>query len=480
MFSRIQKSLLLIILLLSAVLTNAPAHAQAPQVPSSPAQIQLSFAPIVRQVSPAVVNIYTKRMVTTAARSPFMSDPFFAPFLRNEMLGRRMRRQLESGLGSGVIVDPDGLVVTNAHVTRDADEITVVLSDGREFEGRIVLRDEPSDLALVRIDPKGEALPYATLKPSEQLSVGDLVVAIGNPFGVGQTVTSGIVSALARSSLDINDFNFFIQTDAAINPGNSGGPLVALDGGVVGINSAIYSRDGGSLGIGFAIPSEMVASVIAAEKNANGKLVDGIARPWLGVTTQDVTSDIAASLGLRRPGGVLVAALHPASPLAQAGIAIGDILTAVNGQRIDDSAEAKFRMATVPLGQTAQFEITRKGEKKSFEVKAIAPPDTPPRDETSIDGNNPLNGAVIANINPAVAVELGKDAEDTSGVVVLRTQPGTYASRLFSPGDVIIGVNGDTGRDVNAVQAMLAGGPGPRGWEITFKRHGRMTKLLIR
>jgi serine protease Do len=479
MFSRIHTGLLLIILTLFAL----PAGAQPVQIPQNQAQIQLSFAPLVKQVSPSVVNIYTKRMVTTATRSPFMDDPFFAPFFRNQGPGgpgSRMRRQLEGGLGSGLIVEPDGLVVTNAHVTRDADEITVVLSDGREFEGKIVLRDEPSDLALVRIDTKGEQLPFATLKPSEQLSVGDLVLAIGNPFGVGQTVTSGIVSALARSSLDINDFNFFIQTDAAINPGNSGGPLVALDGGVVGINSAIYSRDGGSLGIGFAIPSEMVASVMAAEKNANGKVLNAVIRPWLGVTTQDITSEIAASLGLRRPGGVLVAALHPASPLSKAGIVVGDILAAVNGKEIEDSAEAKFRMATVPLGEKAQFDVMRKGRRQSFEVEAIAPPDTPPRDETSVDGNNPLNGAVIANLNPAVAVELGKDAEEVTGVVVLRTQPGTYASRLFSPGDVIVGINGKATDDVNAVQALLARGTGANGWALSLKRHGRTTTLIIR
>lgn len=227
----------MLIRLLSAVLVLIAALPARAEVPQNRAQMQLSFAPVVKQVSPAVVNIYTKRVVTRSY-SPFANDPFFSQFFGSSMLGQHMRKQVENSLGSGVIVESAGLAITNAHVIKGAQEIKVVLQDGREFDAELALEDDASDLALLRIAAKGEDLPAVTLKPSETLEVGDLVLAIGNPFGVGQTVTSGIVSAKARSSLNINDFNFFIQTDAAINPGNSGGALVALDGSVVGINSA--------------------------------------------------------------------------------------------------------------------------------------------------------------------------------------------------------------------------------------------------
>jgi Do/DeqQ family serine protease len=450
--------------------------AQEAQIPASREQIQLSFAPVVKKIAPTVVNIYTKRTVTRAAQNPFMNDPLFAELFGNSPFGGRMKKQVENTLGSGVIVQPDGLVVTNAHVTQDALEITVVLSDGREFDGKVVLKDAPSDLALVRIDTKGEQLPYASLKPSESMNVGDLVLAIGNPFGVGQTVTSGIVSALARSSLGINDFNFFIQTDAAINPGNSGGPLIALDGGVVGINSAIYSKDGSSLGIGFAIPSEMVASVIAAEKAGSGA-GDRIARPWLGVTTQNITAEIASSLGMARPQGVLVTALHSASPMLKAGIQVGDALVSINGHQIHDSAEAKFRMATVPLGGAAKFEISRKGQMQSFDVNAVAPPDVPAREESSLSGNHPLNGATIVNINPAVNVELGGMA-DEKGVVILSTEPGTYASRLLRNGDILLEINDVKILKVADVKAALK--KEGAGWVLSIKRQGHVTRVVIR
>ncbi|HBR69343.1 MAG TPA: serine protease, partial [Rhodospirillaceae bacterium] len=229
---------IIIILLVLLIGPTGPVMAQESAVPASREEVKLSFAPVVRKVSPAVVNIYTKRVVARRSGHPFLDDPFFGELFGNQGFGGRMRRQVESALGSGVIVQPDGLVVTNAHVIKGAEEITVVLNDGREFDAKLALIDEPSDLALLRVNAKGESLPHAALKPSESLEVGDLVLAIGNPFGVGQTVTSGIVSALAQSSLDINDFNFFIQTDAAINPGNSGGPLINLLGEVIGINTA--------------------------------------------------------------------------------------------------------------------------------------------------------------------------------------------------------------------------------------------------
>ncbi len=447
-------------------------------VPATRAQAELSFAPLVKQVSPAVVNIYTSRVVARAY-SPFMNDPFFEHFFGQSFgMGGLTRRQVENSLGSGVLMEPDGLIVTNAHVIRGADEIKVVLNSGKEYEARKVLADDASDLALLRIDAKGEQLPYVTLKPSETLEVGDMVLAIGNPFGVGQTVTSGIVSALARSSLNINDFNFFIQTDAAINPGNSGGPLVAMDGHVVGINSAIFSRTGGSLGIGFAIPSEMVASVIAAEKAGRGS-EHGVVRAWMGVTGQKLTSDIAESLGLADTRGVLVAALSNASPARKEGLDVGDVIIGINGRPVGDPAELKFRMATIPLGSEARFDVVRKkGGTGTVTVQAIAPPDEPPRAETVLEGYHPLAGVKVANLNPAVAAELGL-REDEGGVVIVDVDGRSGALRFADPGDRVVAVNG---RDIDAVATLrevLEDG-NVRAWQIVLSRDGRQRQIIIR
>ncbi|MEM7679527.1 MAG: Do family serine endopeptidase [Pseudomonadota bacterium] len=471
---------LLLPFLVLCLVSPAIAADEARIVPKSQEQVQLSFAPVVKQVSPAVVNIYTKRTVTVGRRSPFFNDPFFSPFFGDNMFGRRMRKQVESALGSGVILDSDGLVVTNAHVIDGAEEITVVLSDGRELEAKLSLLDKASDLALLRADTKGEKLPYTTLKPSESLEVGDIVIAIGNPFAVGQTVTSGIVSATGRSSLDINDFNFFIQTDAAINPGNSGGPLVALDGKVVGINTAIYSRSGGSMGIGFAVPSEMVASVIAAEgAGQSGK--DGIIRPWLGVSAQALTSDIAESLGLKGTNGALIKDLHTASPLKKSGVKVGDIVLSVNEREIRSPSEMKFRMATVPLGGQATVQVQRKGKIQSFKVKAIAPPDIPPRNETELKGQHYLSGATIANMNPAVAVELGYSGgslDDEQGVVVTNAPRGTPAYRILNEGDIILKINDneiETVEDVRKAVSKLKS-----GFSIVIKSNGQTRQIILR
>ena len=454
-----------------------PAYAQDRQVPQSKEQMQLSFAPVVKQVAPAVVNIYTKRTVTRSF-SPFASDPFFSQFFGGSMFGQRMQKQAESSLGSGVIIDPSGLVATNAHVIRGADEIQVVLADGRELDATLALADDASDLALLRVE-NDAPLPSVSVEPSESLEVGDIVLAIGNPFGVGQTVTSGIVSAQGRSSLNINDFNFFIQTDAAINPGNSGGPLVALDGSVVGINTAIYSRDGGSLGIGFAVPTEMLATIVAAEKA--GQSGDrGIVRPWLGVTAQSVTSDIGESLSLNAPRGAIISKLHPASPLKKAGIRVGDVVTRVSGREIRDPGEMKFRMATVPLGEKAEIIVTRQGKNEIFQVEAIRPPEDPPREETKMEGRNILNGATLANLNPAVAVELGITNYDTEeAVVVLDAPRGSQASRILNAGDIILELNGREIEDVGDIEKALKRGNG-QGLSLTINSNGRIQQIRLR
>lgn len=454
----------------------APALAQERGVPADQGQVTLSFAPLVKKVAPAVVNIYTKRTVTRSYGSPFLDDPFFREFFGGNLGGGLRREQVEGALGSGVIVQPDGLVVTNAHVVKGADEIRIVLGDGREFATKVALIDEASDLALLRMENKGHELPFAQIGPSDNLQVGDLVLAIGNPFGVGQTVTSGIVSALARSSLNINDYNFFIQTDAAVNPGNSGGPLVAMDGHVVGINSAIFSRSGGSLGIGFAIPSEMVMAVIAAEKGGE----DGhtaIRRPWLGVMSQAITPDIADSLGLETPSGALISALHPDSPLEKAGARVGDVIVSMNGKPIKDPAEMKFRMATVALDSTADVGLLRKGKVLTVTLKATAPPDTPPRDETKF-GVPPFAGVTVSNINPAVSSEIEGLAQDAEGVVVTRVESVGFM-RFINPGDIIAQINGTPIKAVSDLKRVLEK-PSSTGWSIVINRQGQMQQIVIR
>ncbi len=462
------------------IMVGAGAFAQDRIVPETREEVTMSFSPVVKKTSPAVVNIYTKRVVSQRI-SPFMADPMFERFFGDMGTRGLSREQVESSLGSGVIVEGNGLIVTNAHVVKGAQEIMVVLADRREFEAKLSLLDEKSDLAILRVDTKGELLPSASLKPSEQLEVGDIVIAIGNPFGVGQTVTSGIVSALARSTLNINDFNFFIQTDAAINPGNSGGPLVSIDGSVVGINSAIYSRSGGSLGIGFAIPSEMVATVIAAEKSGNHNTNGAVTRTWLGVNGQQVTADIADSLGLNRPSGVLITSIHPESPLLKEGMQVGDVVTKINGKEVHDTAELKFRLATLPLGELATLDAVRKGDAKSFKVKAMAPPDKPARETMTIQGNNPLSGASVSNINPAVSVELNLPS-DSKGVVVTGVSNERTASRLLQPGDIISAINGSEITSVKMLRDVLNEAADARSgsFALVLDRGGQKTQIVIR
>ena len=369
----------------AVLLVALTVSAQAQQtVPTSREQVRLTFAPVVRQVAPAVVNIYTKRVIHAAA-SPMFADPVFRHFFGD--VPGMTRDRVQSSLGSGVLIGADGTVVTNHHVIKDADEVTVVLADRREFEATIVGSDERSDLAVVKITSKGETFPTLALGDSDKIEVGVIVLAIGNPFGVGQTVTQGIVSALARTNIGVSDFRSFIQTDAAINPGNSGGALVDMDGKLIGINSAIYSKDGGSNGIGFAIPTALVRNVVASISKG-GKVV----RPWLGAGGQAVTSDLAQALKLARPQGVLINNVHRDSPAARGGLQNGDVVTAVQGREVDDPEAMRFRLATLPIGGDAVLTVLRDGVERKVSVRLVAPPETPPRDQTDIGGRNPFSG----------------------------------------------------------------------------------------
>src|SRR3981081_1378467 len=343
----------------------ASAAAQDRRVPASPADVKLSYAPIVQRVQPAVVNVYAAKVVQN--RNPLLDDPIFRRFFGGP---GQQPEQMQRSLGSGVMVDPSGLVVTNVHVIEGADEVKVSLSDKREFEAEIVLKDSRSDLAVLRLKGAHEKFPTLDFANSDELQVGDVVLAIGNPFGVGQTVTHGIISALARTQVGITDYQFFIQTDAAINPGNSGGALVDMTGRLAGINTAIYSRSGGSQGIGFAIPANMVRVVVASAKSG-GKAVK---RPWLGARLQAVTPEIAETLGLKLPTGALVASVVASSPAARAGLKSSDLIVAIDGQAVDDTNAFDYRFATRPLGGTSQIDAKRaRKTRKLTEPRETAP-----------------------------------------------------------------------------------------------------------
>ncbi len=460
---------LALLLSLLVSLPFAAADAQTRIVPTSREAIHFSFAPIVKKAAPAVVNVYSRRVVQT--RSPFFDDPIFRRFFGGHSPFGLPRERVQRSLGSGVIVDPNGLIVTNRHVIQGAQEITVVLNDRREFEAKIVISDAHADLAVLKIDTHGEKLPVLELGDSDKLEVGDLVLAIGNPFGVGQTVTSGIVSALARTGIG-SDVSSFIQTDAAINPGNSGGALVDMSGKLVGINTAIFSQSGGSVGIGFAIPTELVRTVLEAAKTGAP-----VRRPWLGATGQDVSPEIAADLHLPHPGGVLIKSVAPNSPATRAGIRIGDVILAIGGHTLFDPEELRYRVATLPLGKPVKVAIWRSGERRDLDVVLGAPPEIPPRQTTLLSTGTPLAGAVVANLNPAQADELGLDTT-LRGVVVTGVKDGTLADRLgLETGDIIASLNREPIRTVAALRDGLAeSGP----WIFGIRRGGQLFSVRVR
>jgi Do/DeqQ family serine protease len=423
-------SIALIAAIALAGVTAVPA--QERRVPNA-GELRLSYAPVVQRVSPAVVNVYAAKMVQN--RNPLFEDPIFRRFFGVPDGGGS---QLQRALGSGVMVDGSGLIVTNYHVIEGADEVKVSLADKREFEATMVLKDQRTDLAILRIKDAREKFPFLEFANSDVLEVGDIVLAIGNPFGVGQTVTHGIVSALARTQVGISDYQFFIQTDASINPGNSGGALVDLTGRLVGINTAIFSRSGGSVGVGFAIPANMVQVVVASAKGGGS----AVKRPWLGAKLQAVTPEIADSIGLKRPAGALIASVVASSPAANAGLKPGDVIVSVDGQAVDDTNAFDYRFATKPLGGTSKLGAWRAGRELTAVLALQTAPETP-REEITIRSRSPFSGAKVANLSPALADELQLQNVD-DGVVILDVDNGSYASNLgFQRGDVIQEVNGE-------------------------------------
>jgi len=444
------------------------------QVPLSRGEVQLSFAPVVKRAAPSVVNVYASHVDKRSNARASAMEEFMRRFFGEPEGGRGPRGdRAQKSLGSGVLVDGSGLVITNAHVIDNMNEVRVALADRREFEASIVLRDSRTDLAVIRIKEPAAGLNPMPFGDADKLEVGDFVMAIGNPFGVGQTVTQGIVSALARTQVGSADYQYFIQTDAAINPGNSGGALVNLQGQLVGINTAIYSQSGGSHGIGFAIPVSMVKAVVAAAKDG----LTVVRRPWLGARVQTVSPDIADSMGLDHPTGVLVASLQPKSPAEEAGLKRGDLILSVDGQVVDDPEAFGYRFALKGITGHTKFGIQRGTSRQTLNVKLGSAPETRPRDSLKVKTRSPFLGASFVNTSPAVAEDLQVDFT-VDGVAVESVDEGSFAARAgLQKGDIVVAVNGMPMANTKDLDRVIRTMPG--SWEIVINRNGEVMTSIF-
>ncbi|MDB5483315.1 MAG: protease Do [Caulobacteraceae bacterium] len=435
----------------------SPSDDVARRPPPDAATMRMSFAPIVRRVAPAVVNVYSRRVVRQQV------DPFWSLFS-----GGYPRDRVEQSLGSGAIVRADGVILTNHHNIANAQEVRVATADRREWPATVILDDARADLAVLKIDAKGERLPTITIDDVTRPQVGDLVLAIGNPFGVGQTVTNGIVSALARSDVGINDYAFFIQTDAAINPGNSGGPLVDMEGKLIGVNTAIVSSSGASAGIGFAIPAVMAKQVVDAALSGDRT----VSRPWLGARGQALTDEMARSFGMDRPEGVVVTDVWPGGPAARAGIGRGDVIMAVDGEPVNDDAGLTYRIATSHVGEDVALRVRHAGQVRAVSLRIERPPATPAADQRTLAGRNPLSGATVVNMSPASAQQYGADPFTAQGVLVTQIGGGYAQSIGVQAGDFIREVNGQKIASTADLAAALQ--TPSHGWTIVIQRAGQI------
>ena len=407
-----------------------------------------SFAPIVKKVAPGVVRI----VITAKSASVSMpewfgfNDPFWRRFFGDQFGGRSPNRQFNTprqhGFGSGVIVTKDGYILTNNHVVDNADEVKVMLQDGRELIAKVIGRDPKSDLAVIKIEARD--LPVVPMADSDKVEVGDIVLAIGNPFGVGQTVTTGIVSATGRGNLGIEEYEDFIQTDAAINPGNSGGALVDVEGRLIAINTAIFSRTGGNQGIGFAIPSNLARNVMES------LIKDGhVTRGYLGVMIQDVTPALAQEFKLKEPTGALVGDVGPKGPADKAGFKNGDAVLEYNGKRIPDSRRLRLAVADTKPGTTVPVKILRDGVNKTLEVTVQQMPGSEQLAENNgpaSKDNGTLNGVTVSDLDPQARQEL-KIPDNVKGVVITEVQPDSPAAEAgLKQGDVIQEINRHPGK----------------------------------
>jgi serine protease Do len=420
-------------------LTRQGRYLQSPVTPNVPRQIMetgRAFSDIVNAVSPSVVNISTTKVVRKET-GPFFDDPFFDFFTPFHDFGAP-KKWKERSLGSGVIVSPDGYIITNNHVVEKADEIKVTLFDKRVFKGRIVGADPKTDVAIIRIDASN--LPVLSWGNSDKLQVGEFVLAIGSPYGLSNTVTMGIISAVGRANVGIADYEDFIQTDAAINPGNSGGPLVNITGELIGINTAIFSRTGGYQGIGFAVPSNMVRLVMD-QLIQKGKVTRG----WIGVTIQELTPELAQQFGLKKSKGALVSDIVKDSPAARSGINRGDIIVEFNGKEVKDVSSLRNLVSQSKAGSNITLKILRSGKELTVQVNVLelprevaeVVPDTLPNESEA----KVLTGLAVMDLSREIIRQLGFSREE-KGVVVVRVEPGSPADEAeIKKGDIIKEIN---------------------------------------
>ncbi|MBI5746728.1 MAG: DegQ family serine endoprotease [Nitrospirae bacterium] len=439
-----------------------------------------SFVDVAKTATPAVVNISTTRKVAGPGRSPldpFFEDPFFRRFFGDEFQRRGVpKERKEQSLGSGVIVDPGGLIVTNNHVVSQADEIVVLLSDRREFKGKLIGTDPKSDIAVVKIEAKD--LPFLAWGDSDKLQVGEYALAIGNPFGLNQTVTAGIISAVGRANVGIAEYEDFIQTDAAINPGNSGGALVNVKGELIGINTAIFSRSGGYMGIGFAVPSSMAKAVVDSLVKS-GKVVRG----WLGVSIQVISQELAKEFGLKDNKGVLVSDVAANSPAGKGGLLRGDVITEYDGKVVDEPNHLRNMVAQTPIGKKVRLKIMRDKREKEIEL-AIGelPAEAQVSGEERSEGvaGNVLEGLEVADITPDIARELGLSKGET-GVVVTSIIPGSPIEGAgLQEGDVITEINRKPVRNTKDFDSVVSRIKANESALILVTRAGRKSFIIAK
>lgn len=439
---------------------------------TSPDAASMGFAPVLKPLLPAVVSITSSRIVKVP-QNQFFNDPFFQQFFGRQFQGAP-RQQREEGLGSGVIISPDGYILTNNHVIDKATEIRVILPDRRQFPGKLVGTDPKTDIAVVRIEATG--LPTVTLGDSSKLQVGDYAFAIGNPFGVGETATMGIVSATGRNGLDIEDYEDFIQTDAAINPGNSGGALINARGEVIGINTAILSgNSGGNQGIGFAIPIDM-AKYVMDQILKHGKVVRG----YIGVGIQELTPDLAKAFNVPAEKGALVGSVEPNSPGAKAGLQRGDVITEIAGQPVTGPNELRLKVGTMTPGTTVHLNVLRNGETRDVALTLGEAP-TGTGAEKNAEGpaqNSPMNGVQVGDLNSDIRQQLGLKS-DVKGVVVTEVADGSPASEAgLQRGDVIEQVNRHPVNSVSEYEGLIRGA-GAQAVVLLVNRGGNTNFVVV-
>ncbi len=431
---------------------------------SSFAATPFSFSPIVKKTVPAVVNIYALRVVDPPTiPHAFSKDPFFQKFMGDLLKdGGAFDKQAQNSLGSGVIINPEGLVITNEHVIRGAQEIFIVLSDKREFKVTVVAKDVPADLAILRIlKTHDQKFPFLELEDIDTAEVGDFVLAIGNPFGIGQTVTSGIISALAKSQSQDEDFRAFIQTDAAVNPGNSGGALVNLDGKLIGLNTAIFA--GASSGIGFATPSNLIMPFLEQLKFGKASI-----RSWVGTQVVSLSCEVARKLGLERPEGALVTHLISKGPGDLAGLKKGDVILEINQKPVEDAGIFRFKIASTPLNTPLTLLIFRQHAKQQIIIKTSEAPATQTENPLYIRGRNVLEGATVLPVTPSLIKEMVLPPE-AEGLIILDFSKNSRAYKEgFRRGDVLLQIEGEAITSTKELLTFLA------------KKRGRFTFLILR